>query len=162
METITVHARFSKAVLKEISIYQFHTGTYQPRDAFSEISLESLTKTIAQFGVLEPFIVRLSPQNSGHYEIVAGERRWRAARLAGLKVVPCLVANYSNEQAAQVALITNACREALNPISEALAMRRLATEFHYTHEEVATLLGMERAHVSNMIRLLNLDARIQH
>lgn len=162
METITVHAIFGKAVLKEIAIDQLHSGTYQPRDMFSEEALGSLAKTIAQLGVLEPLIVRTSIKSPDHFEIVAGERRWRAAKLAGLDVVPCLLANYSNEQAAQIALIENTAREALNPIAEALAMQRLTTEFQYTHDEIGVLLGMSRTHVTNLLRLLNLDARIQH
>jgi len=90
------------------------------------------------------------------------ERRWRAAKLAGLEVVPCLLANYSDEQAAQIALIENTAREALNPIAEALAMKRLSVDFRYTHDEIAILLGMSRSHVTNLLRLLSLDARIQH
>src|SRR5580698_1235119 len=129
METITIHAAFGKAVLKEIAIDQLHSGTYQPRDTFSQEALDSLSKTIAQLGVLEPLIVRLSPKNPDHFEIVAGERRWRAAKLAGLQTVPCLLSNYTNEQTAQIALIENTCREALNPIAEAQAMQRLANEF---------------------------------
>jgi len=86
--------------------------------------------------VLEPLIVRLSTKKQGHYEIVAGERRFRVAKVAGLMVVPCLLSNYTNEQATQIALIENTCREQLNPIAEALAIKRLATEFSYTHEEV--------------------------
>jgi ParB family chromosome partitioning protein len=162
METITVHALFGKAILKEIAIDQLHSGTYQPRDIFSEEALASLSKTIAQLGVLEPLIVRLSMQHHGKFEIVAGERRWRAAKLAGLEVVPCLLANYSDEQAAQIALIENTAREALNPIAEALAMKRLSVDFRYTHDEIAILLGMSRSHVTNLLRLLSLDARIQH
>lgn len=141
---------------------KLHSGTYQPRDVFSDESLASLAQTIAQLGVLEPLIVRLSMQHHGKFEIVAGERRFRAAKLAGLTVMPCLLSNYSNEQAAQIALIENTCREALNPIAEALAMQRLASEFRYTHDEIGVLLGLSRSHVSNLLRLLNLDARIQH
>ena len=162
METITVHAMFSKTILKEIAIDQLHSGAYQPRDIFSEEGLESLSKTIAQLGVLEPLIVRSSQRTANHYEIVAGERRFRAAKIAGLEAIPCLLSNYSNEQAAQIALIENTCREALNPIAEAFAMQRLATEFHYTHDEIGILLGISRSHVTNLLRLLNLDARIQH
>lgn len=162
METITVHALFGKAVLKEIPISMLHSGTYQPRDNFSEEALESLAKTIGQLGILEPLIVRASQTYNEHFEIVAGERRFRAAKLAGLAVVPCLLSNYTNEQAAQIALIENTCREALNPIAEAVAIRRLADEFKYTHDEISVLLGVSRPHVSNLLRLLNLDARIQH
>jgi ParB family transcriptional regulator, chromosome partitioning protein len=162
METITVHALFSKAVLKDIAIERLHSGTYQPRDTFSEEAIASLSKTIAQLGVLEPLIVRASTKNHEHFEIVAGERRFRAAKLAGLAVVPCLLSNYTNEQAAQIALIENTHREALNPIAEALAMKRLATEFRYTHDEIGLLLGTSRSHVTNLLRLLSLDARIQY
>lgn len=153
---------FSKAVLKEIPIDMLHSGTYQPRESFSEESLESLSATIAQLGVLEPLIVRLSPKTPEQFEIIAGERRWRAAKRVGLTVVPCLVSNYSNEQAAQIALIENTCREELNPITKAFAMQRLIEEFCYTHDEVAVLLGMSRTYVTNLLRLLRLDARIQH
>jgi ParB family chromosome partitioning protein len=162
METITVHALFGKAVLQDIAIDKLHSGTYQPRDAFPEEGISSLAKTIEQLGVLEPLIIRQSKQKPGHYEIIAGERRFRAAKLTGLSVVPCLLSNYSNEQTAQIALIENTCREALNPIAEALAMQRLAAEFHYTHEEIGLLLGISRAQVTNLLRLLNLDVRIQH
>lgn len=162
METITVHALFGKAVLKDIPIDMLHSGTYQPRDTFAEEGLESLAKTISHLGILEPLIVRASQMHFEQFEIVAGERRFRAAKLAGLQVVPCLLSNYTNEQAAQIAIIENTCREALNPIAEALAMRRLADEFNYTHDEISVLLGIGRSHVTNLLRLLNLDARIQH
>jgi ParB family chromosome partitioning protein len=162
MQTITIHASFGKTILQEIAIDQLHSGTYQPRDIFSEESLSSLAQTIEQLGVLEPLIVRISTSKPGHFEIIAGERRFRAAKLAGLTVVPCLLSNYSNEQAAQIVLIENTCREALNPIAEAAAMQRLADEFSYTHEEIGLLLGMSRTHVTNLLRLLRLDGRIQH
>jgi ParB family chromosome partitioning protein len=162
MQTITIHAAFSKTILKDIPIDKLHSGTYQPRDVFSEESLSSLAQTIEQLGVLEPLIVRISIIKPDYFEIIAGERRFRAAKLAGLPTVPCLLSNYSNEQAAQIALIENTCREALNPIAEATAMQRLADEFSYTHEEIGLLLGMSRTHVTNLLRLLRLDGRIQH
>jgi len=161
-ETITVHALFGKAVLQDIAVDRLHSSAYQPREYFSEEGLTSLSATIVQLGVLEPLIVRLSTQKQGQYEIVAGERRFRAAKLAGLTVVPCLFSNYTNEQAAQIALIENTCREELNPIAEAIAIKRLATEFSYTHEEIGILLGVSRSQISNLLRLLNLDERIQH
>jgi ParB family chromosome partitioning protein len=156
------HAAFGKAILQDIEIDKLHSGTYQPRDVFSEESLSSLAQTIEQLGVLEPLIVRTSQAQPEHFEIIAGERRFRAAKLAGLTVIPCLLANYSNEQAAQIALIENTAREALNPIAEAFAMQLLANEFGYTHEEIGLLLGMSRTHVTNLLRLLKLDGRIQH
>ena len=94
METITIHQRFGKLILQEMAIDLLHSGAYQPRDMFSEEALESLSKTIAQLGVLEPLIVRASTTVPDHFEIIAGERRWRAAKLAGLTEVPCLVSNY--------------------------------------------------------------------
>ncbi len=103
------------------------------------------------------FIVK----NPDQFEIIAGESRCRAAKSLGLTVVPCLVSNYSNEQAAQIALIENTAREALNPIAKAFAMQRLTNEFCYTHDEIGLLLGMSRTHVTNLLRLLRLDARIQ-
>ena len=160
-ETITVHAAFRKGVLKEIPIEMLHSGTYQPRDTFPEEALVSLAKTIEQLGILEPLIFRTSPKQN-QFEIVAGERRFHAAKRAGLTVAPCLISNYTNEQAAQIALIENTHREALNPIAEALTMQRLVDEFTYTHDEISLLLGISRSHVTNMLRLLRLDGRIQH
>jgi ParB family chromosome partitioning protein len=162
METITIHAMFSKGVLKEIPIELLHSGTYQPRNEFSEEALESLSKTITQLGILEPIIVRASQKYADKFEIVAGERRFRAAQRAGLTIVPCLISNYTNEQAAQIALVENTCREALNPIDEARALQRLTDEFRYTHDEVSILLGVSRSHVTNLLRLLRMDGRVQH
>jgi ParB family chromosome partitioning protein len=139
-----------------------HSGTYQPRNEFSEEALETLSKTVAQLGILEPLIVRAYQKYADKFEIVAGERRWRAAQRVGLTVVPCLISNYTNEQAAQIALIENTCREALNPIEEAHAIQRLTEEFRYTHDEVSMLLGVSRSHVSNLLRLLRMDGRVQH
>lgn len=123
--------------MQDIAIDKLHTSAYQPREIFPEEGITSLATTIEQLGILEPLIVRQSMQKQGQYEIVAGERRFRAAKRAGLSVVPCLLSNYSNEQAAQIALIENTCPESLNPIAEAVAMQRLVTEFRYTHEKLA-------------------------
>lgn len=103
-----------------------------------------------------------SQKDSEKLEIVAGERRWRAAKRAGLTRIPCLISNYTNEQAAQIALIENTCRAALNPIEEAHAIQRLTDEFRYTHDEVSMLLDVSRSHVSNLLRLLRMDGRVQH
>lgn len=161
-EIITIHAPFDKATLRDIPLNMLHSGTYQPRREFSETSLMQLSDTIAQLGVLEPLIVRPSQQHSGQYEIIAGERRFRAATLASLVSVPCMVVGFSNEKAAQAALIENTCREDLNPIDKAYAMQRFVTEFDYTHEEIGALLGISRSNVSNILRLLRLDGRVQH
>lgn len=151
---------YRKTQLRDIAITELAPGPYQPRQQFSKEGLETLAQTIRQVGILEPLVVRPGP-TAGHYEIVAGERRWRAASLVGLSTVPCLVSTYSDEQSAQIALIENTCREALNPIAEAQAMQRLIQEFKYTHEELAAILGMNRVHVTHHLRLLKLDARIQ-
>jgi ParB family transcriptional regulator, chromosome partitioning protein len=159
---ITIHAPFDKATLKDIPLGMLHSGTYQPRREFSEESLIQLRDTIALLGVLEPLIVRPSQQHAGQYEIIAGERRFRAATLAGLASVPCMVAAFLNEKAAQAALIENTCREDLNPIDKAHAMQRFVIEFDYTHEEIGALLGISRSNISNILRLLRLDGRVQH
>jgi ParB family chromosome partitioning protein len=162
MTTITVHAQFGKTILKDLAIDLLHSGKFQPRDIFSEDALISLAATIEHLGILEPIIVRHSQKTSGCYEIIAGERRFRAAKKANLSTVPCLLTQYSDEQTAQVALIENTAREALDPIAEATAMYRLVENFRYTHDEIASLLGVSRTQVTNMLRLLRLDARIQH
>lgn len=161
-ETITIHQMFGKAILQSIELDRLHTGRYQPRKDFAEEALEQLTKTVDQLGVIEPLIVRLSQTQRDCFEIIAGERRFRAAKRAGFITVPCLLTNYSDEQAAQVALIENTSREDLNPIEKAQAMKRMVDEFRYKHDEVADLLGIARASVSNLLRLLKLDGRVQH
>lgn len=161
METITAHAMFRKGFLKDIPIEMLHSGTYQPRTEFSEEALASLTKTIEQLGVLEPLIVRASKQHPNKFEIIAGERRFRAAKRAGFLEVPCLISNYTNEQAAQIALIENTCRDELDPVSEARALERLTDDFHYTHDEIASLLSVSRSYVSNMLRILCMDRQVQ-
>ena len=105
----------------------------------NEEALNELADSIKVYGVVEPVILKKSVKG---YEIVAGERRFRAAKKSGLSVVPCLLSNYSNEQAAQIALIENTCREAINPIAEAFAIKKLAEEFRYTHEEIAETLNI--------------------
>jgi ParB family chromosome partitioning protein len=149
----------SKVILKDISIVYLKRGVYQPRKNFPEDSLESLAETIKRDGILEPLLVR--PFNNQYYEIIAGERCWRAAQRARLQVVPCLIKNYSDEEAARISLIENTNRENLDPISEALAICRIIEEFGYTHEETAAVLGRPRSVITNMLRLLKLDTRIQ-
>lgn len=152
---------YRKTQLLEIPLEFLETGTYQPRQAFSKEGLESLAQTIRHIGILEPLAVRKINSHKDRYEIIAGERRFRAAKLVGLATLPCVVGNYSDEEAAQIALIENTSREDLNPISKARAMKRLIEEFHYTHEQLGSILGMERSMISNQLRLLKLDPRIQ-
>lgn len=148
-----------KTVIKEIPIYQLARGRYQPHQQFDKIALQELAETIKQVGILEPLVVRL--KTTDRYEIIAGERRWRAAQLAGLDVVPCLVGTYTDEQAIQMALIENLSRQDLNPIEEAEATARLIAEFDYTHDMAANALGKSRTEITNLLRLLKLDALVR-
>jgi ParB family transcriptional regulator, chromosome partitioning protein len=159
MQELTKSLRHPKLAFREIPVTQLRGGQYQPRQTFCEEGLKSLAETIKRVGVLEPLLVR--PLAASAYEIVAGERRWRAARIACLKTVPCLVGYYSDEQASQVALIENMSREDLNPIDEAAGINRIVLEFDYTHEEVGAILGKTRSHITNLLRLLKLDHRVQ-
>lgn len=147
------------SVLKNIPVECLSRGHYQPRRTFNEDALRELSESIASQGVIEPIIVREIAAN--RYEIIAGERRWRASQLAGLHEVPCVIRNYTDAQAAEVTLIENIQRENLNPIEEALALSRLIDEFHYTHEDLAKSLGQSRTKITNTLRLLQLDSRVQ-
>jgi ParB family chromosome partitioning protein len=162
MQEISLPTAANKAILSEIPVQNLHPAPYQPRRLFSQEGLNALAQTIQQLGVLEPLLVKPLPGGPlGCYEIVAGERRWRAARQIGLATVPCLIRAYTDAQAAQAALIENLCREALNPIDEACAVDYLIEAFDYTHEEVAAVIGLHRSEVTNLLRLLRLDARLQ-
>ncbi len=143
--------------LQEVGIDELQPGRYQPRLQLREESLAELAESIREQGVLQPLIVRaLPPENEKRYEIVAGERRWRAARLAGFTVVPVLVRELTDQRAAAVALIENLQREDLNPIDQARSMARIIDEFDLTHDEVAKALGRSRASITNFLRLLEL------
>lgn len=131
----------------------------QPRKIFNEESLKELAENIEQHGVLQPILVR--PIENGSYRIVAGERRWRAARLAGLKEIPALIRELDDFQTAQIGLIENLQREDLNPIEEARAYRRLMDEFHMTQEELSRSIGKSRSSIANTVRLLNLREDLQ-
>lgn len=128
---------------------------FQPRQDFNAQALHELAQSIASQGLIEPLVVR--PIAKEHYEIIAGERRWRAAQSIGMKTVPCLLGEYNDKQACTLILIENIQRENLNSIEEAVGYQRLIEEFHYHQEEVADLVGKSRSHVTNMIRLLTLS-----
>lgn len=148
-----------KTNLKNVPIDLLQRGEYQPRQSFDSAALQELAETIRRVGILEPLIAR--PKTAQRYEIVAGERRWRAAQMAGLDSVPCLVANYTDEEAIQIALIENLGRQNLNPIEEAEGIARFIEEFGYTHEEAAASIGKPRTEVTNLLRLLKLDLRVR-
>lgn len=149
-----------KPTLQSLSIEQLVRGKYQPRHHFDPVQLQELAESIKTTGgVLQPIVVR--PTNDGKYEIVAGERRWRASQLAGMSEINCLVSYYTDEQALQASIIENINRADLNPIEEARAYQRLIDEFNYLHEEVAAAVGKSRTTVTNALRLLKLDARVR-
>jgi ParB family chromosome partitioning protein len=150
-----------KPEFKELVITQLVPGKYQPRDAFDEASLEELATTIKRDGILQYLLVRPLLHQPNQYEIIAGERRWRAAQIAKLEKVPCLVGNYTDEAAARLAIVENTARQNLSPIQEAQAIERLIIEFEYTHEEVAKILGKPRTQITNLLRLLKLDPRVR-
>lgn len=129
----------------------------QPRKEFNEELLKELADSIAVHGVIQPIIVR---KHEDKYEIIAGERRWRASKIAGLKEIPCIVRDIDMENAAKLALIENIQREDLNPIEEAMAYKRLMEEFDLKQEELGKALGKSRSYITNTIRLLNLDEKI--
>src|SRR3989338_8379454 len=146
-------------VLKNVPVECLTRGHYQPRRQFNELALQELSESIRSQGVIEPIIVRET--SADRYEIIAGERRWRASQLAGLTTVPCVIRNYTDAQAAEVTLIENIQREDLNPIEEALALLRLIDDFQYTHDSLAKSLGQSRTKITNTLRLLQLDTRVQ-
>lgn len=133
-------------------------GRYQPRRVFDEASLAELAESIRKQGVLQPLVVR--EINTGQYEIIAGERRWRAAQLAGLNTVPALLHDVDDETALALALVENIQREDLSAVEQARAMQRLVEEFELTHQHIATLLSKSRASVSNHLRLLHLNPNV--
>jgi ParB family chromosome partitioning protein len=145
--------------LVNIQIERIKPCSYQPRKDFNSEKLNALKNSIKQHGVLEPIIVR--PTTINTYEIIAGERRWRAAHLAGLSKIPCQVGDYTQEQVAQISLIENIIREELNPIEQAQGILRLLKEFSYSHSKISNVLSIPRTQITNLLRLLKLDKRVQ-
>lgn len=149
-----------RPALQDLPIDRLVPGKYQPRQHFGAEKLRELADSIkATGGLLQPIVVR--PAHDNYFEIVAGERRWRAAQLANLHEVSCLVCVYTDEQALQASLIENLNRSDLSPIEEATAYQRLIDEFHYVHEEIAAAVGKSRASITNSLRLLKLEPRVQ-
>jgi ParB family transcriptional regulator, chromosome partitioning protein len=143
----------------EISIDRIKPNPKQPRQSFSESALAELTESIRNRGILQPLL--LSPTSDGDFEIIAGERRWRAAQRAGLKTVPAVVKTEPELERFQMALIENLQREDLNPLEQAKGYQRLAQEFQMTQEEVARIIGKDRAVIANALRMLQLPPEIQ-
>ena len=141
-----------------VKISKVEPNREQPRKMFAEKELQELADSIKQFGVLQPLLVK---KKGDYYEIIAGERRWRAAKLAGLKEIPVIIREYTEKEIVEIALIENIQRENLNPIEEALAYSRLMTEFNMRQEELAERVAKNRSTISNAIRLLKLGEKIQ-
>lgn len=141
-----------------ISINKIEPNILQPRKKFDEDSLLELAESIKQFGIIQPLVVQ---KRDKFYEIIAGERRWRAAKLAGLKKVPVIVREYSNQQIVEIAIIENIQREDLNPIEEALAYQRLIKEFELKQDEVAERVSKSRTAITNSMRLLKLSDKVK-
>ena len=152
-----------KVIVKEpaetmVKINQIEPNRNQPRTNFDEDALQELADSILQYGVIQPIIVN---KKDDYYEIIAGERRWRASKIAGLKEVPVIIKEFSAQEVMEVALIENIQREDLNPIEEALAYQRLINDYNLKQDEIADKVSKSRAAVANSLRLLKLDERVQ-
>ena len=149
----------SQDALMTLNVAQMQPGKYQPRSYMDDVALQTLADSIKTQGIMQPILVRALA--NGRYEIIAGERRWRASQLAGLSEVPVLVREIADESALAMALIENIQRENLNPLEEALGIKRLIDEFSMTHEKAAQAVGRSRVAVSNLLRLLSLSEPVQ-
>jgi ParB family chromosome partitioning protein len=145
--------------LKYVPIDLIQRGKYQPRRDMHPEALEELAESIKAQGVIQPIVIR--PISADKYEIIAGERRWRATQIAGLDTIPAVVRDVPDEAAIAMALIENIQREDLNPIEEAMALKRLQDEFELTHQEVADAVGKSRTAVTNLLRLISLDGEVK-
>lgn len=153
------NADFAEESLQSLEIAKLQPGKYQPRTNMDQVALAELAESIKAQGVMQPILVR--PISADQYEIIAGERRWRAAQLAGLTEVPALIRKVADESALAMSLIENIQRENLNPLEEAMGIQRLINEFGMTHQTAGEALGNSRSTISNLLRLLNLSAPVQ-
>ena len=145
--------------LQNLKIIDIEPNREQPRKTFNEESISELAESIKQYGILQPLLVQ---KKGDFYEIMAGERRWRAAKLAGLKEVPVIIKDYTTQEVMEIALIENIQREDLNPIEEARAYQRLISDYRLKQDEVAERVAKSRAAITNSLRLLKLDERVQN
>ena len=154
----TTHAEDDKVQETLVKITMVEPNRKQPRKTFDEDSLQELSDSIKQVGLIQPILVQ---DKNDHYEIIAGERRWRAAKMAGIKEIPVIIRNYTEQEIMEISLIENIQRENLNPIEEALAYKKLINEFHLKQDELAERISKSRTSVTNAMRLLKLDQRVQ-
>ncbi len=150
----------AKDRVQEIPVAKICANRYQPRQEFDESALEELKESVKRIGILQPLLVRKLP--SGSFELIAGERRLRAAKLAGLETVPAMIREYSDAQISEIALIENIQRENLNAMEEAQAYSQLMKDFGLTQEEIAVKIGRSRSHIANFLRLLKLEPQVQN
>ena len=148
----------SKTGIKTVDIYSVEPDREQPRKEFDEEKIQELADSIKQYGVLQPLLVQ---KCDSYYKIIAGERRWRAAKAAGIKEIPVIIKEYSSAEVFEISLIENIQREDLNPMEEAKAYQRLMDEYGLTQEEIAVHVGKSRPGIANYLRLLNLEERVQ-
>ncbi len=157
-EPVIIEKVIEKPVEQKIKLSLIEPNQMQPRKNFDEEGLKELADSIKLYGILQPLLVQ---KKKDHYEIIAGERRWRAAKMAGISEVPVIIREYDKQQSMEVALIENVQRADLNPIEEAQAYQQLIQEFHLTQEEIAARVSKNRATITNSMRLLKLDPRVQ-
>lgn len=150
-----------KEGLHQLPIDRIHSGPFQPRVHFDESYLHELADSIEKNGIMQPIIVRPSSQTEGDYEIIAGERRWRASKLAKQATIPAIIRDIDNQLALELALVENIQRQDLTVLEEANGYQRLIEEFHYTQEELARTVGKSRSHIANLLRLLELPESIK-
>lgn len=165
--TITQHAPDTNSILPEvksdqvIAIEKIEPNPWQPRRQFLPAELKELASSVRQYGILQPLLVRPHPDKPDHYQLIAGERRWRAAQMAQLHLIPVVIRETDERQAAEMALIENIQRQDLNIIEEAEGYKRLLDEFDYRQEDLADMIGKSRSHLSNTMRLLSLPNKIR-
>ena len=147
------------ASVRSLPIYSIEPNPYQPRQCFTDVELEELKDSIRSYGIIQPIIVR--SKGTGKYEIIAGERRWRAARDLNLNSIPVIVEDIDDRRMFEIALIENLQRQALNPIEEAMAYKRMLSEHGCTQEEISKKIGKSRSHIANFLRLLTLSDKVQ-
>jgi ParB family chromosome partitioning protein len=153
------HGSTAQDTLRDLPLDLITPGPYQPRSVFDSERLEELAESIRHQGVIQPVVVRTTGDNE--YQLIAGERRWRAAQLAGIEEIPAIIRNVPDEIAIAMALVENIQRENLNPIEEATALKRLVGEFQMTHQEAGDAVGRSRSAVSNLLRLLELSEEVR-
>ena len=158
-EIKSVSHQVSKDTVQLIDINKIEPNRLQPRKQFEENALEELAESIKQYGVIQPVVVKAVED---YYELIAGERRWRASKIAGIKKIPAIIKEYDSEKIFEIALVENLQREDLNPMEEAAGYKKISEDFGLNQEEIAKRVGKSRSAVANAMRLLNLDERVQN